>query len=93
MTIDKSTPMPAPIKPNKKPSLVTRAKMRRAELVTALAAQPADELRARGDIELALASVDGYLTGDLEHLSGTTADGIERWLESSKHLAEKPAHE
>lgn len=69
-------------------SLGIRAQKRRAELESALAALPADELRARGDIELAMSSVDAMLTGDLEHLPDVTAAEISRWLEHTKHLAE-----
>jgi hypothetical protein len=65
-----------------------RAHKRRAELELALATLPAEDLRARGDIELAMSSVDPMLTGDLEHLSDATASEISRWLEHTKHLAE-----
>ncbi len=65
-----------------------RAQKRRAELEIALAALPADDLRARSDIELAMSSVDAMLTGDVEHLSDATASELSRWLEHTKHIAE-----
>jgi hypothetical protein len=68
--------------------LTVRAHKRKAELAAALQRLPADELRARGDIELALSTVDGLLTGDVEKLSDATASGLNRWLEHTKHLAE-----
>jgi len=68
--------------------LAVRAQKRRDELVAALQQLPADKLRARGDIELALTTVDGLLTGDVEKLSDATASGLNTWLEHTKHLAE-----
>jgi hypothetical protein len=68
--------------------LALRAQKRKAELEVALAKLPAHELLARSDIELALSSVDGLLTGDVEHLSDATGSALSRWLENSKHLAE-----
>jgi hypothetical protein len=35
-----------------------------------------------------MASIDGLLTGDVEHLSDTTAADLSRLLENIKHLAE-----
>jgi hypothetical protein len=69
--------------------LALRARKRRAELETALQKLPADELRARSDIELALASVDAMLTGQRETLPEATAVELNRWLEHTKHLAEE----
>lgn len=68
--------------------LGVRAQKRKAELELALEKVPTTELRARRDIELALASVSALMTGDLEHLTGTTGADISRWLENTKHLAE-----
>lgn len=68
--------------------LAIRAQKRKAELEVALAKLPAHELLARSDIELALSSADGLLTGDLEHLSAATGSAISRWLENTKHVAE-----
>ena len=68
--------------------LAVRAQKRRAELDAALQELPADKLRDRGDIELALATVDGMLSGDVEKLSDATASKLNDWLEHTKHLAE-----
>lgn len=68
--------------------LAMRARKRKVELEAALAKLPADEKRARNDIELALGSLDALLTGDVDNLAETTAANISRVLESSKHLAE-----
>ncbi len=70
--------------------LAVRARTRRAELAAILATLPVDEKTTRGDIELALASVDALLTGDTAKLSDSTASDINKWLEGSKHLGEKP---
>ena len=70
--------------------LATRARTRRAELAAALEALPADRARARGDIELALSTVDSLLTGDPTHPSDATAGDLNTLLEGTKHLAEKP---
>jgi len=69
--------------------LAERAQQRRAELATALEKIPPEQIRARNDIELALATVDGLLTGDASHLTDATAADISRWLELNKHLAEQ----
>jgi hypothetical protein len=68
--------------------LAMRAQKRKLELELALEKLPAEDLRARNDIDVALASINGLLTGDLEHLSDATAANLNRVLESSKHLAE-----
>jgi hypothetical protein len=68
--------------------LAIRAQKRKLELELALANLPAADLRARNEIDVALTSIDGLLTGDLEHLSRTTAADLSRLLENIKHLAE-----
>ena len=70
--------------------LAVRARTRRDELAAALEKLPADRLRERNDIELALSNVDGLLTGDPTHLSASTGGEINKWLEGTKHLAETP---
>jgi hypothetical protein len=67
--------------------LAMRAQKRRAELEAALAKLSADD-RSRGDIELAVASIDALLTGDVNNLGDATAADLSRLLEGSKHLAE-----
>ncbi len=66
--------------------LAVRAKARKAELEALL--ETTTDVRARGDIELAVSSVTELLTGDPEHLSATTAAAINLWLEREKHLGE-----
>jgi hypothetical protein len=68
--------------------LAVRAQKRKAELEAALEKLPVHDLRARNDIALALGTVEGLLTGDLENLSHATGSALSRWLENSKHLAE-----
>jgi len=69
--------------------LATRALKRKAELEAILEAIPADRVNERNEIETALATVNGLLTGDVEHLAHTTGEELSRWLEHSKHLAER----
>jgi hypothetical protein len=68
--------------------LAMRAQKRKLELERALVELPATDLRARNDIAIALASIDGLLTGDVEQLSRTTAADLSHLLENIKHLAE-----
>lgn len=68
--------------------LAMRAQKRKLELERALEKHPAEDVRARNDINVAVASIDALLTGDVDHLSDTTAAELSRLLESSKHLAE-----
>ena len=68
--------------------IALRAQKRKAELEAALAVLPTTDLRARNDIEIALASVGELLTGDTEHVSHVTAAELSRWIENTKHLAE-----
>ena len=68
--------------------LAMRAQKRKRELELALDKLPAEDLRARNDISIAVASIDGLLTGDVDHLSDATAADLSRLLENSKHLAE-----
>ena len=70
--------------------LAMRARARRAELATILEKLPADALRTRGDITLALSTIDSMLTGDTAHLTESNASDINVWLEESKHLGETP---
>ena len=68
--------------------LAIRAQKRKLELERALERHPAEDMRARNDINVAVASINALLTGDVDHLSDATAAELSRVLESSKHLAE-----
>ena len=68
--------------------LAVRARKRKLELERVLAKLSEDDARARGDIEIALASFDAMLTGDDEHLTEATAAELSRLLENTKHLGE-----
>ncbi len=71
--------------------LVQRAQARRAELAALLDKLPEHAVRERTDIGTAITTVDDLLTGDLEHVSNMTSQGLSKWLESNKHLAEVPS--
>jgi hypothetical protein len=69
--------------------IVARVMARKHELEAALEAVPAEDLRARGDIELALTSIGELLTGDLTNVPQVVTADMSRWLENNKHLAER----
>ena len=71
--------------------LALRAEKRQAELEAALDKLPASEQRARNDIEVALAALATFLTGDVDHMTDATAADLNRVLEGCKHLAEVAA--
>jgi hypothetical protein len=71
--------------------IVIRAMKRTAELQAALAMLPAEDTRARSDIEQVLGSFEALLTGDLTAISNVTASDLSRLLERNKHLAEPSA--
>ncbi|CAN5838556.1 hypothetical protein BH11MYX3_BH11MYX3_27780 [soil metagenome] len=72
--------------------LVARVTARKAELEALLAALPLEEINVRGDIGLALSTINDLLTGDLEHVPSVVAVDMNRWLERSKHVAETATH-
>jgi len=69
--------------------IVARVNARKAELEASLAALPDTELDGRRDIDLALATINSLLTGDLENVPPVVAADMNRWLERNKHLAER----
>jgi hypothetical protein len=69
--------------------LVARVMARKLELEALLAALPLEDLNARGDIGLALSTIADLLTGDLEHVPSVVAVDMNRWLERTKHVAER----
>lgn len=68
--------------------IVDRVKARQRELEAALAALPADHVRARVDLEVALSAIGELLTGDLTHVPPVVVTSMNLWLENNKHLAE-----
>jgi cell division septum initiation protein DivIVA len=73
--------------------LAMRAQKRKVELEQAREQLPAEEIRARNDIDVALATINALLTGNVDRLSDSTAAELSRVLESSKHLAVVTPHE
>ena len=69
--------------------MLARVTTRKQELEAALEALPAEDVRARSDIELALTTINELLTGDLEHIPAVVVADMNRWLERNKHLAEQ----
>jgi hypothetical protein len=67
--------------------LALRAQKRLAELEALAAEMPVGGM-LRSEIELAMSSVSGLLTGNLDELAQTTAADLNRWLEGTKHLGE-----
>lgn len=70
--------------------LAVRAMARRDELVKIQGALAKDRKTEANDLQLAIDTVNGLLTGDTEHLTETTASDLNRWLEETKHLGERP---
>jgi hypothetical protein len=68
--------------------LAMRAQKRKLELEKALDKLPAEDVRSRNDIDVAVATINALLTGDVDHLSDSTAAELSRALEASKHLGE-----
>lgn len=69
--------------------LAARVLARKDELEDALAELgPHDTLELHA-IETALATVYQLMTGDLAHPSEVVARGLNRWLESNKHLGQE----
>jgi len=73
--------------------IVERIMTRKQELEAALAGLPADAVRERSDIELALSTIGEMLTGNLSRVPAIVASDMNRWLERTKHLAETPGVE
>ncbi len=67
--------------------MVARVMSRKHELEASLAALPAND-HSRGDIELALSTINELLTGDLSNVPAVVVADMNRWLERNKHLAE-----
>jgi len=70
--------------------LVARVMTRKHELEAALEALPAESVRERSDLDLALATIGEMLTGDLSRVPAIVSADMNRWLERTKHLAETP---
>ena len=68
--------------------LAARVLARKNELEDALADVGPYETPLRQAIETALATVYSLMTGDLAHPSDVVAQGLSRWLERNKHLAQ-----
>lgn len=68
--------------------IVARVMARKTELEALLAGLPAEDLTARGDIELALTTINDLLTGDLANVPAIVVTDMNRWLERNKHLSE-----
>ncbi len=78
--------------------IAMRAQKQRAELEKAVTKLSDDDVRARSELEHAIAAVDELLAGSLEFLTEATVDRLSRWMAETKHLLETtkpqrgPAH-
>lgn len=73
--------------------LAMRAQKRKVELEHARDKLPAEDVRARNDIDVALSTINALLTGNVDRLSDSTAAELSRVLESSKHLGAVPTEQ
>lgn len=94
ITTDRTDDVPAPRYVNSVDAtvgqpIVSRILTRKHELEAALEALPGDDIRGRGDLELALSTIEELLTGDLHQVPATVVADMNRWLERNKHLAER----
>ena len=71
-------------------SLRRRVEARKAELEAAIKGSTLDA-RTSYDLGIALAEVEGLLTGDLDHIPRVVAVELNTWLEANKHLDEHQA--
>ena len=69
--------------------LVDRVQARKLELEGLLAGLNDNDLGTKGDIGLALATVNELLTGDLANVPPVVGVDMNRWLERNKHLGER----
>lgn len=76
------------------PSLRVLCETRQHELKTALERLDADgSPQTRHDIEVALDSLDGLLTGNLDQIPPVVASQLSKWIATSKYLGAKEARE
>ena len=76
------------------PSLRVLCETRRHELKAALERLDADgSPQTRHDIEVALDSLDGLLTGNLDQIPPVVALQLSKWIATSKYLGAKEARE
>jgi len=73
--------------------MIDRVKLRMRELEELRDTLPEDNAEARKDIDLALATVQELLTGDLAHIPPVVVVDLNRWLERNKHLGERVVQE
>ena len=69
--------------------LRTRVETRKHELEVAMAKLPVGPERI--DLERAIGTIEGLLTGDLDNIPPVVSAQLSQWLEANKHLAEHPA--
>jgi hypothetical protein len=68
--------------------LRVRVAARRAELAASLARPNLDSL-TRQEVQQALSTVAGLLTGDLDRIPKVVAVELNTWLEANKHVDER----
>ena len=75
-------------------SLRTLCERRQRELTLALASlAPDGSPQTRKDIEMALAALDGLLTGNLDKIPPMVAVQLSKWIATSKYLGAKEMRE
>ncbi len=70
--------------------MIARVLSRKAELEAIRQTLRETELQTLSDIDLALQTIDGLLTGDHANIPPVVVADMNKWLERSKHLAELP---
>jgi hypothetical protein len=70
--------------------MIARVLSRKAELEAIRQTLRETDLQTLSDIDVALQTIDGLLTGDHANIPPVVVADMNRWLERSKHLAERP---
>ena len=70
--------------------MIARVLARKSELEAIRQTLHETDLQTLSDIDVALQTIDGLLTGDHSNIPPVVVADMSKWLERSKHLAEKP---
>lgn len=70
--------------------MIARVLSRKAELEAIRQTLHETDLQTLSDIDVALQTIDGLLTGDHANIPPVVVADMSKWLERSRHLAERP---
>lgn len=70
--------------------MIARVLQRKAELEAIRQTLHETDLHTLSDIDVALQTIEGLLTGDHANIPPVVVADMSKWLERSRHLAERP---